>query len=48
MRKNDIKNNICGDRGYYRHVDFCDEWLGATIKKLPLWGEQDENSDNYF
>ena len=48
MRNGDMDSNICGDDGFYSTGEYCGEWLGATIKKLPLWGAQDEDSDNYF
>merc|ERR1712156_1127530 len=28
--------------------EYCGEWLGAKIVKLPMWGAQEEDSDNYF
>jgi len=27
---------------------YCGEWMGAKIVKLPMWGAQEEDSDNYF
>jgi len=28
--------------------EYCGEWVGAKIVKLPMWGAQEEDSDNYF
>ena len=25
--------------------EYCGEWVGATIKKLPLWGDQEREID---
>ena len=28
--------------------EYCGEWVGAKIVKLPMWGAQEEDSNNYF
>ena len=55
MYSNDMEHdsntkNIC--TGDYMSVtgEYCGEWVGAKIVKLPMWGAQvvDVTSDNYF
>ena len=47
----DHKNNTVDKcTGDYMSISgvYCGEWVGAKIVKLPMWGAQEEDSDNYF
>merc|ERR1712223_1794645 len=43
-------NTIDKCTGDYMSIsaEYCGEWVGAKIVKLPMWGAQEEDSDNYF
>ena len=45
----DTNVNICINDFYSQTGEYCGEWVGATLKKLPLWGESalDDDEINY-
>lgn len=53
MYSNDMdhdSNTINYCTGDYMSItgEYCGEWVGAKIVKLPIWGVQEEDSENYF
>jgi len=42
--------NVCIHDYYLITGEYCGEWVGAKLVKLPVWGDQelDTDSDNYF
>ena len=39
--------NVCMDDGYCsRTGHYCGDWTGATLRRIPSWGE--ETPDDYF
>jgi len=42
------EDNICYNDYYSQTGEYCGEWVGATIRKLNLWGEQVEDDEIDF
>ena len=42
------EDNICYNDYYSQTGEYCGEWVGATIRKLSLWGEQVEDAEIDF
>ena len=43
-----IQNPTCINNFETVTGNYCGEWAGATLKKLPVWGEQASNSEINF
>jgi len=42
INKATIEDNACINDFHIKSGEYCSEWVGATLKRLPLWGDNDE------